>query len=164
MTTFAEYNRWAPVIGGAPLCDWKPVPTLKGNGEPNTPIIVELFTAPLNPTWKLEDWRHTTITRSVSFNDQSAPEYNKIKDFNDQISAVVVREGPDYDDSRTYKVTLYGDWSYAGNLLPLNLGVYPDLDRYGFGDITSSVKFEQGTPARFMEDYSATRSYYERNV
>lgn len=157
-------NQW-PVFAGAPLCDWERVPA-RLDGKEHKPIIVELFGAPLNPTWDPAAYPRRTITRSISFNDASAPEYDKVKDFNDQVSAVIVRPGPHYDPHRFYKVTLYSEWSYRGYLLALSLGVYPDLDRFNFGDITSSVKFEQGFLADFAdeEDYAAARSYYESNV
>lgn len=155
----AGLGGWVGIAGGLPFCDWKPIPP-QMNGRPYVPITVELFRDPLNPHWAWKDNLRTRITRSISFEDKRAPEYEAVKGFNDIASAVVVRPGPNFNPHLLYKVTLYADWNYRGWLLPLTLGVYPNLHNYQLADATSSVKFEQGIPKDFKDPYSGLESYY----
>jgi hypothetical protein len=66
-----------------------------------------------------------------------------------------------------YKVTLHDGTDYKGGwILPLTIGVYPDIHRYSFGDHPSSVLFEEGTlrnmpknREEFLKPYDVS-SYY----
>jgi hypothetical protein len=152
-------NGWGPSLGGAPLCDWQLVPRRK-NGKPYTPIIVELFAAPLSTKW----WdglksKRIKITHSAGKDEA---------DFSIGVSAAIVRPGKGYNPQMLYKATLYaggdGGADFGGNLIVLTFGVYPDLDALGFCDRTKSVLFEEGVPVEsefWEDDYSASDSYYK---
>lgn len=147
----------AALGGGVPVCDWKPVPKRKGSAQ-NIPIIVELYTNPLSRNWPLADNRRTQLTNSAPNLAISSI------GFAGTASAAVVRPGPDFDPKLLYKVTLYNAADYSSWMLALTFGAYPDLHRYGFGDLTHSVLFEQGIPGEvpLENEYYDVSSYYTK--
>ncbi len=141
----------APSTGGSLLCTWHTVDTT------TTPIIVELYRDPLSRKWPLEKIVRRQLTRSV-------PKLST-DDLAGAVSAIVVRPGPNFNPKRLYRVTLYNAVNYDSWMLPLTFGVYPDLHRFSFGDLTHSVLFEYAEPGEVpLEDnWYSVSPYYKKH-
>src|SRR5262249_2631829 len=73
-----------------------------------------------------------------------APQYQ----MQDTVSSLKIRPGPNFDPKAKYEVSFYRDPNYKAGQLVLKPGEYPDI-HFGpisFGEIMSSVKFNQGVP------------------
>jgi len=77
-----------------------------------------------------------------------------LQDFDDQVSAVGVHPGPDYEawkaahGQKEPTVGLYEHVNYGGATLILTAGGYPNIHRvYNFGDVVSSVRVNPAPPS-----------------
>jgi len=131
--------------GSAPLGEWEALQEPYERYE--APIFIELYQAPLTPAWvdsRIKRTQRWQSVRNLSLRS---------------ISAAVVRPGPRYDPKKLYMVTLHNDINYSGStILTLQLGVYPDLSRFSFNDVTASVLIHRATPGYIPED---NESYYD---
>jgi hypothetical protein len=66
----------------------------------------------------------------------------------DRTTSLKIRPGPNFDPKVHYEVSFYRDPNYLSSQLVLTPGEYPDLNTgpINFGDVISSVKFNQGVP------------------
>ena len=64
----------------------------------------------------------------------------------DLTTSLKIRPGPNFDPKAHYEVSFYRDPNYISSQLVLTPGEYPDLNTgpINFGDVISSVKFNQG--------------------
>jgi hypothetical protein len=120
----------------------EPVPT-GSNEYTRIPLIVELYDHHFtkNTAWGGEPGRRLLLT-------QDTPDLAIPYQMADTVSSLKVRPGPDFDPNANYEVSFYRDPNYIGGQLVLKPGEYPDT-HFGpipFGDIMSSVKFNQGVP------------------
>ncbi|MCC3410165.1 MAG: hypothetical protein JGK17_32485, partial [Microcoleus sp. PH2017_10_PVI_O_A] len=66
----------------------------------------------------------------------------------DTVSSLKIRPGPNYDPKANYEVSFYRDPNFISTQLVLKPGEYGDIHNPPilFGDVISSVKFNQGVP------------------
>jgi Integrin beta chain VWA domain len=107
------------------------------------PLIVELYDHHFtkNTAWMGEPGRRLLLT-------QDTPDLATSYQMADTVSSLKIRPGPNFDPNANYEVSFYRDPNYIGGQLVLKPGEYPDT-HFGpiwFGDIMSSVKFNQGVP------------------
>ncbi|MDY7004376.1 MAG: hypothetical protein SWX82_10585 [Cyanobacteriota bacterium] len=67
---------------------------------------------------------------------------------NNATTSLKIRPGPNFDPNADYEVSFYRDANYISSQLVLKPGEYPDLNAgpIWFGNVISSVKFNQGVP------------------
>jgi hypothetical protein len=109
----------------------------------NIPLIVELYDHHFtkNTAWMGDPGRRLLLT-------QNTPDLAIPYQMADTVSSLKIRPGPNFDPTANYEVSFYRDPNYLGGQLVLTPGEYPDT-HFGpirFGEIMSSVKFNQGVP------------------
>jgi hypothetical protein len=98
-------------------------------------------------------WEHTGYQGRRRLIVDDTPRLD-LQDFNDQVSAVGVHPGPDYEAWKAAHgqaeptVGLYEHVNYDGAALILTAGGYPNIHRlYNFGDVVSSVRINPTPPS-----------------
>jgi hypothetical protein len=108
------------------------------------PIIVELYDYAYEnwSGWTAGPGRHLLLS-------QDTPNLFTPYLFDNTVSSLKIRPGPDFDPNVRYEVSFYRDFDYKAGQLVLTPGAYPDIHNgpHSFGDAMSSVKFGQGVPA-----------------
>ncbi|HCV29071.1 MAG TPA: hypothetical protein DGO89_01785 [Microcoleaceae bacterium UBA9251] len=123
-----------------------------GGSEPVTPgsmeyahipLIVELYDHFFSKSsiWGADPGRRLLLSQDTA--DLATP-YQMA----DTVSSLKIRPGPNYDPKANYEVSFYRDANYISTQLVLKPGEYGDIHYppIQFGDVISSVKFNQGVP------------------
>jgi len=107
------------------------------------PLIVELYDHFFSKSsiWGADPGRRVLLSQDTA--DLGTP-YQMA----DTVSSLKIRPGPNYDPKANYEVSFYRDANYISTQLVLKPGEYGDIHYppIQFGDVISSVKFNQGMP------------------
>jgi hypothetical protein len=130
-------TRFLTGVGGS-----EPVPS--GSMEyANIPIIVELYDHFFSKSsiWGADPGRRLLLS-------QDTPDLATPYQMADTVSSLKIRPGPNFDPKAQYEVSFYRDANYISTQLVLKPGEYGDIHYppIQFGDVISSVKFNQGMP------------------
>ncbi|MCP2728154.1 hypothetical protein NJ959_06655, partial [Symplocastrum sp. BBK-W-15] len=107
------------------------------------PLIVELYDHFFSKSsiWGADPGRRLLLSQDTA--DLATP-YQMA----DTVSSLKIRPGPNFDPTAHYEVSFYRDANYISTQLVLKPGEYGDIHYppIQFGDVISSVKFNQGVP------------------
>ncbi|NES76583.1 MULTISPECIES: hypothetical protein [unclassified Okeania] len=105
------------------------------------PLIVELYDGSFRNSLGVAPGRRLLLSQDTP---SLAPPYY----MNNLTSSLKIRPGPNFNPNADYEVSFYNDPDYIGGQLVLKPGEYPELNLgpINFGNMISSVKFDQGVP------------------
>jgi hypothetical protein len=107
------------------------------------PLIVELYDHFFSKSsiWGADPGRRLLL--SLDTPDLATP-----YQMDNTVSSLKIRPGPNFDPKAQYEVSFYRDPNYISSQLVLKPGEYGDIHYppIQFGDVISSVKFNQGVP------------------
>ncbi|MGK7938663.1 MAG: hypothetical protein AB4062_00595 [Crocosphaera sp.] len=133
------------IVGGKPVKITVPaiIPPPPPSPYGEIPLIVELYDHFFSKSsiWGAGPGRRLLLSHDT-------PDLLTPYQMSNTVSSLKIRPGPDYDPNADYEVSFYRDANYISTQLVLQPGEYGDVHYppIDFGDVITSVKFNQGVP------------------